>query len=314
MTPSQRSSYDALIIGAGQAGGPLAGALAKAGWTVALIERQHVGGTCVNEGCTPTKTMVASAKVAQQARRAAEYGIQTGEVSANMKAVVTRKQVIVDRFREGSQASLLKSGAELIEGEARFVSSSEVEVQLNGGGTRRLEAGRIFINTGGRPKVPDFPGLGSVNALNSTTIMELSEVPEHLLILGGGYIGLEFAQMFARFGSRVSVVEHGPRPASREDEDVAQALQDALEAEGVLFYLDTDAVRVSDEAGQVTLEVTTKGQAAALSGSHLLVAVGRTPNTERLNLAGSGRGHRRARLCQGRRAAAHQRGGHLRAG
>ncbi|WP_420593649.1 dihydrolipoyl dehydrogenase [Deinococcus sp.] len=291
-----KTTHDAAIIGAGQAGGPLAGALARAGWRVAIIERKHVGGTCVNEGCTPTKTMVASAAVAHAAQHAQDYGVTVEAVSTDMQAVVARKQKIVDSFREGSKKSLLNSGAELIEGEARFSGAKTLHITLKAGGEQTLSAEHIFINTGARPSLPKLPGLESVDALNSTTIMELSEVPEHLLIIGGGYIGLEFAQMFARFGSRVSVIEHNSRLSKREDEDVSAAVQEALEADGVQFFLNADAQRVKQEDQKISLEFSVEGQTQTLSGSHLLVAVGRTPNTDALNLAAAGiatddRGH-----------------------
>src|SRR5207247_480641 len=194
--------YDAIVIGAGQAGGPLSTALARAGWKTALIERVHVGGTCINEGCTPTKTMVASARVAYLARRGADYGVQDGAVHVDLSKVRQRKRSIVESFRSGSQKKLETTpNLTLLFGEGRFTGPKTIEVALNGGGTRQLTAERIFINTGGRPAVPPLPGLDTVPALDSTSIMELDEVPRHLLVLGGGYIGLEFAQMFRRFGS-----------------------------------------------------------------------------------------------------------------
>jgi pyruvate/2-oxoglutarate dehydrogenase complex dihydrolipoamide dehydrogenase (E3) component len=203
MTTKER--YDAVVIGAGQAGTPLSTTLARAGWKTALIEREHVGGTCINEGCTPTKTMVASARVAYLARRAADYGVHTGPVTVDMAKVRHRKRAIVESFRSGSRRRIENTeGLDLLMGEASFTGPRSVEVRLNNGETRLLSADTIFINTGARPRKPPLPGLDSVPALDSTSIMELDEVPEHLLVLGGGYVGLEFGQMFRRFGSQVT--------------------------------------------------------------------------------------------------------------
>src|SRR3712207_5730787 len=200
--------YDAVVIGAGQGGVPLATTLAKAGRKTALVEREHVGGTCVNEGCTPTKTMVASAKVAYFDRRSADYGVSNGQVKVDMVKVRQRKRDIVNSFRTGGEKRLQDAGVDLIMGEARFSGPKNLEVRLNDGGeTIRLFADNIFINTGARPANPPVDGLDSVPSLNSTTIIELGEVPDHLLVLGGSYVGLEFAQMFRRFGSKVTVVQ-----------------------------------------------------------------------------------------------------------
>src|SRR5713226_3449046 len=197
---TQTRYYDAIVIGAGQAGGPLSTELARAGWKTALIEREHVGGTCINEGCTPTKTMVASARVAYLARRGADYGVQTGPVTVDMTKVRQRKRDIVNSFRNGSQRRIESTkGVDLLFGEARFTGPKTLEVRLKDGETRLLEANIIVINTGARPRRPPLEGLESVPALNSTSIMELDIMPEHLLVIGGGYVGLEFAQMFRRF-------------------------------------------------------------------------------------------------------------------
>src|SRR5688572_5630714 len=207
-TPPER--FDAIIIGSGQGGKLLCLALAKAGWKTALVERQHVGGTCVNYGCTPTKTMVASARVAYLARRAADYGVEAGPVRVDLAKVRRRKQAIVESFRSGGQSKLEKTpNVTLLFGEARFTGPKAVEVAMNDGGTRRLTADKVFINTGCRPATPPLPGLDQVPALDSTSVMELDEVPRHLLVLGGGYIGLEFGQMYRRFGSAVTVVQRG---------------------------------------------------------------------------------------------------------
>nr|MBF6591552.1 FAD-dependent oxidoreductase [Ktedonobacterales bacterium] len=219
MAESER--YSAIVIGAGQAGGPLSTALARAGRRTAIIERKHVGGTCVNEGCTPTKTMVASARVAYLARRAADYGVRTGEISVDLARVRQRKRAIVRDFRDGSQSGIEGTeGVDLLFGEASFTGPHTLDVRLLSGQTRHLSAETIFINSGARPSLPDVPGLEEVPTLTSTSIMELEAVPEHLLILGGGYIGLEFGQMFRRFGSRVTIVHRGAHLLSREDDDV----------------------------------------------------------------------------------------------
>src|SRR5499427_6969759 len=221
MTAPQR--YDAIVIGSGQGGNPLAKALAAAGRRTAVVEREHVGGTCVNVGCTPTKTMVASARVAYLARRAADYGVRCGPVAVDMAQVRRRKQAIVDDFRTGGERRLeTAENVELIFGEGRFTAPKVVEVTLKAGGVRTLTAEAIFINTGERPARPAIEGLDSVKALDSTSIMELSALPEHLLILGGGYIGLEFGQMFRRFGSAVTVVQRGEQLLATEDPDVAE--------------------------------------------------------------------------------------------
>jgi pyruvate/2-oxoglutarate dehydrogenase complex dihydrolipoamide dehydrogenase (E3) component len=282
------TSYDALVIGAGQAGGPLAGALAKSGRRTALVERAHVGGTCVNEGCTPTKTMVASARVAYLARRAADYGVRTGPVSVDLARVRQRKRAIVENFRKGSEGGLARAGVDLIMGEARFTGPHTLEVKRNDGGTASLTAPWVFLNTGARPSRPPLLGLDGVPALDSTSIMELGEVPEHLLVLGGGYVGLEFAQMFRRFGSAVTVVQRDKQMLGREDEDVAAALTALLREDGLEVLLDTEAVRVAQADGQVKLMVRTPQGERTLTGSHLLLAAGRTPNTDRLDLAAAG--------------------------
>jgi pyruvate/2-oxoglutarate dehydrogenase complex dihydrolipoamide dehydrogenase (E3) component len=282
--------YDAVVIGAGQAGVPLATALAKAGRKTALVEREHVGGTCINEGCTPTKTMVASAKVAYLDRRSADYGIQDGPVNVDMVGVRQRKRDIVESFRTGGEMRLHDAGVDLIMGEARFSGSRELEVSLNDGGdTVRLTAENIFINTGARPANPPIEGLESVPALNSTTIMELDEVPEHLLVLGGSYVGLEFAQMFRRFGSEVSVVQRGRQLLSREDPDVAEAVAEIMRQDGIEVLLQAQAQRVEQtEDGKIRLTLSKPEGESALEGSHLLVAAGRPPNTEKLTLEEAG--------------------------
>jgi pyruvate/2-oxoglutarate dehydrogenase complex dihydrolipoamide dehydrogenase (E3) component len=282
--------YDAVVIGAGQGGVPLARTLAQAGRTVALVEREHVGGTCYNEGCTPTKTMVASAKVAYLDRRSADYGVKNGPVTVDMVAVRQRKRDIVNDFRNGGERRIQDTeGLDLVKGEARFIGPEELEVHLNDGDGLRLTAENIFIDVGARPANPPIEGLDSVPTLNSTTIMELDEVPEHLLVLGGGYVGLEFAQMFSRFGSEVTVVQRDSQLLTREDADVAEAVAEILRQDGVEVLLETQAQRAGQAAdGRIQLTVETSEGKTTLEGTHLLVAVGRPPNTDRLNLEAAG--------------------------
>jgi pyruvate/2-oxoglutarate dehydrogenase complex dihydrolipoamide dehydrogenase (E3) component len=282
-------NYDAVVIGAGQAGVPLATTLAKAGRKTALVEREHVGGTCINEGCTPTKTMVASAKVAYFDRRSEDYGVSNGQVAVDMIRVRERKRDIVESFRSGGEKRLADAGVELIRGEARFSGPRELEVTLNGGEAVQLSADNIFINVGARPANPPVEGLDSVPTLNSTTIMELDEVPDHLLVLGGSYVGLEFAQMFRRFGSGVTVVQRGKQLMSREDTDVAEAVAEIMRQDGIEVLLSTQTQRAEQgNVGKIRLRVSTPEGERRLEGSHLLVAAGRPPNTDRLNLEAAG--------------------------
>lgn len=283
-------TYDAIVIGTGQGGKPLAVALATAGWKTAVIERLHVGGTCVNVGCTPTKTMVASARVAYLAKRSADYGVHTNEPTVNLSEIRRRKQSVVDDFRNGGQRAIERTdNLELIFGEASFTGANTVAVKLNDGGTRQLSAPKIFINVGCRPADPGVEGKEKVSVLDSTSIMELDELPEHLLVLGGGYIGLEFGQMFRRFGSRVTIVQRGNKLLGREDQDVADEVAKILGEDGVEVLLNTAAVKVDRSGdGQIHLTVKTPDGERTIVGSHLLAAAGRTPNSDSLNLAAAG--------------------------
>src|SRR5690349_3912876 len=230
-TPEQ---YQAIIIGSGQAGTPLSTALAGAGWRTALVEREHVGGTCINEGCTPTKTMVASGRVAYLARRAADYGVHTGDIGIDFVRVRQRKREIVNKFRNGSQSRIEETpGVDLIFGEAQFSGLKTVEVRAKNGAFRVLNAETIFINAGTRAAVPEIDGLPSVPFLDNASIMELDKVPDHLLILGGGYIGLEFGQLFRRLGARVTIVQSREQLLVREDRDVAEEVTNILRQDGV---------------------------------------------------------------------------------
>src|SRR5947208_4753038 len=282
--------YDAIVIGAGQSGGPLSTALARAGWKTAIIERIHVGGTCINEGCTPTKTMVASARVAYLARRGTDYGVHTGPVTVDMVKVRQRKRDIVDSFRNGSQRRIESTeGVDLLMGEAHFTGPKELEVRLNNGETRQLTANTFFINVGARPSKPSFSGLDRVPALDSTSIMELDVVPDHLLIIGGGYVGLEFGQMFRRFGSQVTVIQRGAYLLAREDPDVASEVAKILREDGLEVLLETAPTHVAKSGdSKIQLTVNTPTGERTLTGSHLLMAAGRTPNTDWLNPAAAG--------------------------
>ncbi len=287
-----REEYDAIVIGASKSALFLSPALAQAGWRTALIEREYLGGVCVNVGCTPTKTMVASARVAEFARRAAEYGVQTGPVTVDLAAVRQRKRDLVGLVSAFPQGLIDQTeGLDLVMGEASFIDSKSVEVRLNDGGVRQLAADRIFINTGARPSKPPIPGLDSVPMLDSTSIMELDTIPRHLLVIGGGYVGLEFSQMFRRFGSEVTVVQQGEQLLLREDPDVAEEVANILREDGIEVLLEAECMKAEQTAdGNVRLTLKTPEGERLLAGSHLLVATGRVPNTEGLNLEAAGVG------------------------
>ncbi len=274
--------FDAIVVGAGQAGPPLAGRLTAAGQRVAVVERKLIGGTCVNNGCIPTKTLVASAHAAHLARRGPEYGVGTGSVSVDMAKVKARKDGIMLADREGVEDWLDgMEGCTVLRGHARFEDPHTLRV-----GPDLLKADRIFLNVGGRAVVPDIPGLSDVEFLTNVSILELDTLPQHLVIVGGSYIALEFAQMYRRFGARVTVVERGSRLASREDDDVSATIREILEAEGIDVVLGADGVRVAKcEKG---FELTPADGADPIRGSHLLLAVGRRPNTDDLGLDAAG--------------------------
>ncbi|MDQ2683301.1 MAG: mercuric reductase [Chloroflexota bacterium] len=283
------SRYDAIIIGSGQAGGPLSTELARAGRHVALIERAFVGGTCINYGCTPTKTMVASARVAYLARRGPEYGVNVSGVSIDQAIVRQRTRDMVERFRAGSESSITGTpGVDLIYGEATFTGQKTIRVTGSDGNEQDLTADLVFINTGARSAPPTFDGIDTVPYLDSTSVMELAETPRHLLVLGGGYIGLEFAQMFRRFGSEVTVVHRGRRIMQREDEDITDCLQQILEEDGISLRLQSEATAVRMSGDSIEVTITAPDGDRTVTGSHLLVATGRIPNTDRLNLPATG--------------------------
>ncbi|MGC2475469.1 MAG: mercuric reductase [Candidatus Sulfotelmatobacter sp.] len=278
--------YDAIVIGSGQGGTPLSVALAQAGMRTALIERKHVGGTCINEGCTPTKTMVASGRVAYLARRGADYGVRTGTISIDMEKVRQRKRNIVDKFRTGSQRGVEKTAnLDLIFGEASFNGAKTLTVKLKDGSQESFSANKVFINVGTRASQPNVEGLEAVPALDNVSIMELDHVPDHLLILGGGYIGLEFGQLFRRFGSQVTIVQSGRQLLTHEDPDVAEEVTKILREDGIEILLNATTSGVDHEQGTIRMQVRIGENPRTLSGSHLLVATGRTPNSHTLNLA-----------------------------
>jgi pyruvate/2-oxoglutarate dehydrogenase complex dihydrolipoamide dehydrogenase (E3) component len=274
--------YDALIIGSGQGGNPLAQSLSKRGERVVLIESDQLGGTCINTGCTPTKTMVASAQIAYYARNAARWGVCAKFMEMDMKTVLMRKNERVMAGRTGWEKSMDGPGQpKLIRGRARFTAPKTIEVS-----GQTLEAKRVFLDTGSTPTIPSLQGLDRTPYLTNETLMQLDHVPTHLLVLGGGYVGLEFAQMFRRFGSEVTVIQGNSQILPREDAEVAEALQKILESEGVKFHLSAKATAVSESVGQIRL--TVDGAREPVTGSHLLVAVGRTPQTKDLDLAKAG--------------------------
>ena len=276
--------YDGIIIGSGQAGNPLSSALTEHGWTVALIEKSYLGGTCINTGCTPTKTMIASAQVAHYARNGKKWGVNTSGVSVDLPAIVARKNAVVRYFRDGQQRRVDKHPKlRLYRGVARFLSPNQVQV-----GDEILESDKIFIDAGTRPAPPRIPGSDSVGYLTNESLMELREIPEHLIVLGGGYIGLEFGQMFRRFGSRITVIHRSGQILGQEDADVAVALQKALEAEGIEFQLNANSKKVEKHNGEIVLTVETAAGSQTFHGSHLLAATGRVPNTDDLGVDKAG--------------------------
>ena len=280
------TSYDALIIGSGQAGPFLGVRLAQAGMKVALVEREHIGGTCLNDGCVPTKTLVASARAAHMARRAADYGVLIGgTVSVDMRAVKARKDGVVGQSVQGLTKWLHNTqGLDVLSGHARFIAPNTLQV-----GDKLLQAPKIFVNVGGRAVLPNWPGIESVPVLTNTSMMALDTLPEHLLIAGGSYIGLEFAQMFRRFGSRVTVLEVADRLIVREDTEVSSEVQAVLQREGVEFALSVRDVRVEAAAnGGIRVQCNSGGTDHDITGSHLLAAVGRRPNTDDLGLDRAG--------------------------
>ena len=276
--------YDAIIIGTGQAGSPLAGALADKGWKVAVIEKGNLGGTCINTGCTPTKTMVHRAQVAHYARNASRWGVIASGVGVDLPKIVAQKNEVVQGSRDSQQKNIDKRpNLRLYRGKAEFTGPHQVKVADD-----LLESEKIFINAGARPTIPSVAGLANVKYLTNETIMELLEVPDSLVILGGGYIGLEFGQMFARFGSQVTIIQKAGQIVPHEDPEMAAELQKALEAEGVKFLLNAGATQVEQQGSAVAVGFKQDGKSSKITGAQLLVATGRRPNTEDLALDKAG--------------------------
>jgi len=283
-------NYDAIIIGAGQGGSPLSIKLAKAGWKVALIEKRKVGGTCINDGCTPTKTMITSARIAYLIKHAADFGIETGPYKINMSKVLERKNKVVTLFRSSMEDSMSKDdNLDLFYGKARFAGNKKIVVDTNEGVSNEITADLIFINTGARPKIPQLPGIARVNYYTSTTILDLEQVPNHLVILGAGYIAMELGQMYRRLGSEVTFIEHSFRLLPHEDEDIAEEIETILIEDGIKIYKNSAVQKVSQwEDNQIELIINSNGNTQYISCSHLLIAAGRIPNTEDLKLENSG--------------------------
>lgn len=279
------TNYDAIIIGTGQAGPSLAVRLAGAGMKVAIIERHRFGGTCVNNGCIPTKTLIASARATHVARRGGEYGVMIdGLIKVDMKQVKERKDAVVRRSNEGVETWLKSTESVTVyEGHGRFEDAHKVSV-----GDEILEAEKIFINVGGRAATPALPGIDQVSCFNNSTMMDVDFLPQHLIVIGGSYIGLEFAQMYRRFGSEVTIVEMGPRLIQREDEDVSEAISAILEAEGVNIRLGAECVALEKRGTKVAVNVDCSSGDKAVVGSHILLATGRVPNTDDLGLQKAG--------------------------
>lgn len=292
---SNKANYNAIIIGSGQAGTPLAVAFAKSGQRTALIERTHVGGCCINEGCTPTKTMIASGRAAYLAKRGQDYGISTSgalkgqnEVKVNMLKVRQRKRDIVDSFRGGSEKRARDAGVDVIMGEASFIDAKTMKVKMTDGSEKTVVGEKIFINTGERPVPPKLAGVDKIDqtkVLDSTSIQELDVVPGHLVVIGGGYVGVEFAQLFRRLNAQVTIVQRGGQLLPREDKEVADTLMEILKEDGITVHLSSSPTSISATSKEsFDLKVSTTNGEKTINGTHILFAAGRMPNTEALNL------------------------------
>lgn len=294
------TSYENIIIGSGQSGTPLAVAFAKAGQKTALIEREHIGGSCINEGCTPTKTLIASGRVGYLVRKGPDYGIHThppehkthvNMAVVDMLKVRQRKRDIVASFRGGSETKLKDAGVDTLVGEATFVDEKTVQYKDSGGKVRNVQGQKIFINTGTRPASPFLEGVAFLDqkiVLNSTSIQELDVVPGHLVVLGGGYIGVEFAQLFSRLGAKVTIIQHGKQLLPREDKEMAQILRDIFQEDGLAVHLNSDPVRIAPSSDGFTLHYYNNDNDQTIEGTHILFATGRFPNTDMLNLEAAG--------------------------
>jgi pyruvate/2-oxoglutarate dehydrogenase complex dihydrolipoamide dehydrogenase (E3) component len=296
---SNSTKYDAIIIGSGQAGTPLAGAFSEAGHKTALIERSHIGGCCVNEGCTPTKTMIASGRAAYSARGGQDYGIHTSgvlkgrnEIKVDMLKVRQRKRDIVNIFRGGNENRTTNAGVDILMGEAKFVDERTIKIEMDDGSEKRVVGEKIFINTGERPVPPKLKGLEKVDprkVLDSTSIQELNSVPGRLVVIGGGYVGVECAQLFRRLGAEVTIIQRGKQLLQREDKEFSDALMEILKEDGLEIHLDSIASSIfTSSTGSFDLEIQTKNGEKVINGTHVLFAAGRIPNTETLSLPAAG--------------------------
>ncbi|PSL34746.1 mercuric reductase [Chitinophaga ginsengisoli] len=275
--------FDAIVIGSGQGGVPLAKKLAKAGWQTAIVEKRWIGGTCINDGCTPTKTMIASAAAAHIIANSQEWGITVSDFKVDLEKIVARKNKVVRSFREGTTKSMEKiQGLSIIYGEAVFSGDKTLAVKLADGGQDEIAADHIFINTGTLPSIPPVPGLDTVNYLTNTTIMDLTKLPSHLMVLGSGYVGLEFGQLFRRLGCQVTIIDKNKQLLQHEDEDVAVAVKKVMETSGVMMYSNANVQKIEQTGDVIRLQLTANGETHAITGSHLLVAAGRTPQSKSL--------------------------------
>ncbi|GAA3930491.1 FAD-containing oxidoreductase [Chitinophaga oryziterrae] len=282
--------FDAIVIGSGQGGTPLAKKLAKAGWNTALVEKRFIGGTCVNDGCTPTKSMIACAKTAYTISHSQEWGITVSDYKVNLEKIIERKNEVVNSFRSGAERGLQKTeGLTILYGEAAFTGDKTLSVKLKDGSQEEISADYVLINTGALPKIPDITGIDTIPYLTSTTLLDNKTLPSHLLIIGGSYIALEFGQMFRRFGSQVTIIETSSQLLSREDDDVAAEVKKILEAGGITVHTSANIKKI-EQAGNdvIRMELTSGGQSHILTGSHLLVATGRDPQTKALQLDKTG--------------------------
>jgi pyruvate/2-oxoglutarate dehydrogenase complex dihydrolipoamide dehydrogenase (E3) component len=281
--------YEAIIIGSGQAGNPLAFKLAAAGWKTALIEKEWVGGCCINVGCTPTKTLIASGRVAYLAKRSADFGVHTSGWSIDIEKVIRRKNEHVLTARNGSAKKLSNTkNIDLIYGNAAFTGPKTISVKKKDGSTATLTAETIFLNAGCRPSIPPIPGLVSIDYLTSSSLLDLLVIPSHLAIIGAGYVALEFGQLYRRLGSNVTIIEHGKRLLPKEDEDVAAEIRKILEEDGIRILTNANIQKVGSGKTGPTIDVVMNGSSEQIVASHVLVATGRSPNTEELNVAAAG--------------------------
>jgi pyruvate/2-oxoglutarate dehydrogenase complex dihydrolipoamide dehydrogenase (E3) component len=275
--------FDAIVVGAGQGGIPLAKKLAKAGWQTAIVEKRWIGGTCINDGCTPTKSMIACGAAAYVIANSQQWGITVSDYKVDLEKIVARKNEVVQSFRGGSTKGLEKTpGVSIMYGEAVFSGNRTMSVNLKDGGQEEIAADHIFLNTGTLPTIPPIPGLDTVNYLTNTTIMELTKMPSHLIVLGSGYVGLEFGQLFRRLGSQVTIIDKNKQLLNHEDEDVAAAVKKVMETSGVTMISSANVQKVEQTGDVVRLQLTANGETHAITGSHLLVAVGRTPQSKSL--------------------------------